>query len=139
MTLSRKKRMVISKEEKALARSKRQMVNSRGPRPDMLNFSGKCDETGFCNCKCTVPIVEIEGMEGPPGFPGPRGPPGNTPQGTNDGDRCQDGEKGSAGRDGERGQDGRDGRDGYPGSDGEPGRDGPRGPPGTSGDGQPGR
>ena len=92
MTLSRKKRMPISKSDKALARSKRQMVNSRGPRPDMLNFSGECDESGFCNCKCTVPIVEIEGIEGPrgapggrgrdgrPGLPGARGPPGDTPQ-----------------------------------------------------------
>ena len=151
MTLSRKKRIPVSKADKALARSKRQMVNSRGPRPDMLNFSGECDESGFCNCKCTVPIVSIEGIEGPrgapggrgkdgrPGLPGARGPPGQTPQGTSDGERGPDGEKGNAGRDGSDGQPGRDGRDGYPGPDGEPGRDGPRGPPGQSGDGEPGR
>ena len=146
MILGRKKRTFVNEP---LSRRRRQLSN-RGPRPDALNYGPECDESGYCNCKCTTPISEVPGIQGPKGPTGQVGTPGRNGQPGLDGNRGRDG---SPGRDGNRGkggdkgnpgEDGQNGTDGVRGAPGPRGRDGPdgypgpRGPPGTSSQGREG-
>ena len=146
MVLGRKKRNFTPVQ---LNRKKRQIAN-RGPRPDSFNFSSECDDSGFCNCKCTMPIIEISGIQGPRGIQGPTGANGTDGEpgregndgrdGANgrDGNRGEEGDKGNSGENGADGRGGSHGVEGPQGARGEEGRPGPKGPPGKARDAQTG-
>ena len=149
MALVRSRRYISNeKADRLLQRKKRQ---NRGPRPDMMNFTPECDESGFCDCKCTVPITEARGYDGDRGQIGAKGPKGYQgddgevgPKGPDAssnsarGERGDQGEMGETGEDGERGTKGGDGDQGPTGDDGKQGHDGEEGERGDDGDGKDG-